>query len=186
VDERVTEAIRRSLFVELRAAVAAGVLDSLSLHLRSLDPEEYAETYIAYYIPGEDGKPVPWAIARFTPDLKTEFFSSSPQSVAPAKSSTKEAGGSSTARVAVGRWKDDGILVDRYTLYRQGPLFYLKLEFTDGSSTTKRVKERSVSRGKRYDLAQKSRWGDYWLLTHSGYLESRDNEGLISTAAPIE
>ena len=186
-DTRVTEDVKRSLFVDLKGAVAAGVLDSLSLHLRSLDPEEYAETYIAYSLPGDDGEPVPWAIARFTPDLKTEFLGLVPQAPAPAKVSAEESGaGSSTQRVVVGRWKDDGILVDRYTLYRQGPLFYLKMEFTDGSSTTRRVEERSVSRGTRYDMVQRSRWGDYWLLTHSGNLESRDNEGLISTAHPIK
>ena len=187
IDVAAAPGIKLSVHVDLDAALSSSVLDSLSVHLRFLDPAEYDEIYVAYYVPDENGEPRPWAIARFTPELATEFLTPSPVASASAKARTKQtkAAGAS-GRVVIGRWLDNGILVERYTIYREGQSLYLKMQFKNGSSTTKRVKERSTSRGRRFDMVEGSRWGDHWVLTAAGYLESRDDEGLISTARPVD
>ena len=86
----------------------------------------------------------------------------------------------------VGRWLNEGPLRYRMTIFHEGGKLYTEQKFTDGGSLKKEMVEKRSPLGRRFDPVEASRAGDHWIIDSRGNLQSRDNEGLITTARKIE
>ena len=90
-------------------------------------------------------------------------------------------------REVIGRWLDEGAHVGcRITIFREQGNLYVEFNYKDGSSDKERVVESPSSLGRRLDPVASSPSGDYWVIDSRGNLQTRDNDGLFSTAQPIE
>ena len=86
----------------------------------------------------------------------------------------------------VGRWLNEGPLRYRMTIFHEGGKLYTEQKFTDGGSLKKEMVEKRSPLGRRFDPVEASRAGDHWIIDSRGNLQSRDNDGLITTARKIE
>ena len=86
----------------------------------------------------------------------------------------------------VGRWLNEGPLRYRMTIFHEGGELYTEQKFTDGGSLKKEMVEKRSPLGRRFDPVEASRAGDHWIIDSRGNLQSRDNDGLITTARKIE
>ena len=88
-------------------------------------------------------------------------------------------------RKIVGKWLNEGPLRYRMTIFHEGGKLYTEQKFTDGGSLKKEMVEKRSPLGRRFDPVEASRAGDHWIIDSRGNLQSRDNDGLITTARKI-
>ena len=100
-------------------------------------------------------------------------------------------------REVIGRWFDEDGLSTlggcRITIFREQGNLYVEFNYKDGRFNPKdgrldkeMVVESPSSLGRRFDSVATSPSGDYWVIDSRGNLQTRDNDGLFSTAQPIE
>lgn len=83
-----------------------------------------------------------------------------------------------------GRWADD-YSSSTLTLYRDSGRLRMRQDFRNGSALEHIVSAKRTSRGRELWPAKGSH-GDYWVVLSDGRLESRDGDGRISVAKPID
>jgi hypothetical protein len=179
LEENTIPGARRSLDVRLSQRVSEGELREIAQRLMERDPNPYDRTFIVYYLPGMEPGAGGWATSHFSPDLEIRILGTTEEQ--------EKALGESAEEIAteerIGLWVgDQPYLPARITLYRkEGETFILRT-YADGSGGSAEVIETQTSSGQRYH--EPGSGGDYVLVTPSGFLEQRDDEGLIATFRP--
>jgi hypothetical protein len=87
----------------------------------------------------------------------------------------------SSKRHVLGRWKDWRRAIDAtWMIYRENRKYWLKREFSDGTSDKKRLHVRHLGVQKTFEEVD-ARYGEFLVVTEVGTLEVHDQEGLIAT-----
>lgn len=85
-------------------------------------------------------------------------------------------------REVIGRWRE-GMPFNCITeIYEEKNKYFLLYKLDNGGLVTKELTKKGKNTFKVID----SRAGDYFVITENNDLESRDNDGLISTAKPVK
>lgn len=171
---------KRSLDILLNQKVSEEVLSAIAHELRSRDARSFQRTFIVYYLPGMEVGAGGWATSHFDPTLKIAI-----QGLTRAEETAVASDRPSPARDVIGQWLDDRPYVgNRITIYRSGGKLLLERKFRDGSSSDETLRERSTSRGRRFEeIGNES--GEYYLINSSGDLQIWDSEGLVATARKV-
>jgi hypothetical protein len=107
-------------------------------------------------------------------------------SIADSTPSASATTGASLPCDTLGRWLDNREnWRNRIALLQCGQDLALHRVFFDGAVVRTAVRERRTAEGRRLQEDEVPVTGDYYLITKSGSLEIRDNDGLIATAVPI-
>lgn len=85
-------------------------------------------------------------------------------------------------REVIGRWREEMPWNCVTEIYKEKNKYYLASKFDEGGLATQELTKYGKNIFKRVD----SRAGDYYVITKDNYLESKDNDGLISTAKPVK
>lgn len=167
---------KRSLNVRISEVLDEATLTTIAKQLQSEKPN-FERTYIEYYLPGMDEDTGAWASTHFDPNLKVRIFGLTVAQL-------KDAANDPTDANLVGRWiaQANGYTI---SINKEGRNLMLIRRYADGSEGRDRMKERSVSRGKRYDFIERSDTGDYFMFLKNGFLAARDDQGLIFMAPPL-
>jgi len=101
--------------------------------------------------------------------------------------SCTESNKSLSAREVIGRWRDDSPQISSTVeLYRQNGRYYLDYRFDkDGSKATQELTSEEGKKGTQ-QFRRLGHPSDYYVITQDNSLESKDNQGIIFTARPIE
>ena len=170
--------VKRSLVVRLDKKVSEGTLRSLALELKSQDSRHYDRIFITYYLPGMAVGAGAWATTHFNPDLDLRILglTSKEEELLVAKPI-------SANRKLLGRWLDESPYSGgSITIFREGEKLYIERNFKDGSIFKAKLVEKKSSSGRRFNMAEGSRFGDHWILDFDGNLQIRDDDGLLAPA----
>lgn len=180
--EDIQPGIKRSLEVRLNKKVSEQTLRTLALKLKSQDSRTYARTFIGYYLPGMEAGAGAWATTHFDPTLDVKILGLTAEEEAELAAQPEPAN-----REVIGRWLDEMPLAgSRLTIFRERGRLFVEQTFKDGNSLKDEIVERKTPQGRRFDLIDASATGDYWIVGSDGALQTRDNDGLISTARRIK
>ncbi len=174
--------IKRMLTVRLSKKVSESTLRAIALELKARDSRDYKRTFIAYYLPGMTVGAGAWATTHFDPDLNVRILGLTLE-----QEERLVAEPSPASVEVIGRWLDESpFLGARITIFREKSKLFIQRNFKDGSVLKQELVERRTQRGRRFDPVQRESAGDHWVLRSNGNLETRDREGLISTAKKID
>lgn len=105
-------------------------------------------------------------------------------SATPSQTTPTEAVKQSEAREVIGKWRDESepaVMNSTIHIYRQAGKYHLQVRFDkDGSTADEELRKETTRKFRRI-----SHPGDYFVITKNGYLESRDRDGLVFSARPI-
>jgi hypothetical protein len=179
IKSEVVPSRKRSLDIRINKIVSENVLKAIALKLKSDDPQTYERTFILYYLPDMVPGSGAWASTNFEPELTVRVLGFK----------NSQATRSSTSRPAnqqvIGSWVDHAPGASSViTIYRQGGELFMDRRFQDGGSVQTKLIEKSSPLGRRFEKADDSESGDYYVLTAAGDLEIRDQTGLFATAKP--
>ena len=174
--------VKLSLDVRLDRRASEQELAAFARQLKDSARGTYERTFIAFYLPGMAPGAGAWATAIFDAGLKVFVFGMTPDQERALTRAPPTTGGD-----IIGVWVSDGILASRITIFRENGVPHVQQQFNyDGSESTKRLLEQETSSGRRYEFAEGSATGDHFVITRSGTLEIRDDEGTISVARPVK
>lgn len=178
IDSDIIPGVKRSIDVRLNEKPSVDALRAIALELKAQDSNNYDRTFITYYLPGMVVGAGGWATTHFTPNLEVKILglTEKEETALVDKAVTDK-------RDVVGHWIDDSAFVgSRITILRKDDKFFIEHKFKDGSGGTSEIVETQSSLGRRFDKVEGSSFGDHWVIDPAGNLQSRDNDGLITTA----
>lgn len=85
-------------------------------------------------------------------------------------------------REVIGRWREEMPFNCITEIYKEKNKYYLLYKLDNGGLVTKELTKKGKNTFKVID----SHAGDYFVITENNDLESRDKDGLISTAKPVK
>ena len=182
IDSSTLPGVKRSLEVRLNKKVSTQTLHAIATKLKSQDSQDYARTFMTYYLPGMPIGAGAWATTHFNPDLEVQILGLT----AKEEDNLVLAQAAPADHQIIGRWIDESPYVgSRITILSgDGKLFGEQI-FKDGSSFKRELVEKQSPLGRRFDRVD-SRTGDHWVITSNGNLQLRDNDGLIRTAKEVK
>ncbi|MBG53096.1 MAG: hypothetical protein CML99_11875 [Rhodobiaceae bacterium] len=166
---------KRSLVVRLAEPIDEATLASIARGLQSEKPN-FAQTYIVYLLPGMVDGAGAWATTHFNPDLKVQILGLSVDAL-------EQINNAPVDPDLIGRWvaHAGGYTI---TIRREGNRLVF-IRTVGEASTREPLRERTTSRGTRYDFVESNDDGAHFILLANGMLEARDDLGLVSIAPPI-
>lgn len=171
---------KRSLDVRLNKKVSEDVLTAIASELRNRDRRQFERTFIVYYLPDMQVGAGGWATTHFDPSLKVVI-----QGLSRDEELALVSGSTASDRHVIGQWLDDRPYVgNRITIYRSGGQLMLERRYRDGSNSEDQLRERSTSRGRRFEEIENES-GEYFLIDTRGDLQAWDADGLITTARKV-
>ncbi len=181
INKNIVPGIKRGLDIRLSKKVSKDVLTSIAMKLKKADSNTYKRTFIGYYLPGMKVGAGYWATTHFNPDLKVRILGLTVEQENALKKQPNPSG------VILGKWMDKRPLVGhKITIFKKDGKLFMQDTHKDGSGGKTELVEKKSSLGRRFEKADGSGGGDYWILDSSGNLQIRDGEGLISTSKKIK
>lgn len=173
--------IKRSVTVRLQGKVPTDVVRRIAERVYAAEIEKFERTYVQFLLPGMVDGAGAWAVAKFDPDLHVEVLG---------VSATDEARLAARAlpphSALAGCWLDESpAIAARIAIYKDGGEWWLERVFTNGTGDKKRVRESQGASGRRYDPLDPSPLGNHYVVDATGWLEIRDEDGLIVRAKPF-
>lgn len=184
VDSDTIPGVKRSLDIRLSKKVSEAILSAIAIELKVRDSRHYARTFMAYYLPEMAVGAGAWATTDFDPELKVRILGLSEEEerklvAEPVPANSK----------VLGRWLDERPYVgSRLTIFRdpKALLIVMEIRFKDGGSLREELIERKSPRGRRFDIANGSRHGEYWVIEATGNLQAFDTDGIVATFRKVE
>lgn len=176
--------VKRSVDVRIQAPIEEEELRRLALAVKSADSRSYPRTFITYYLPDMKIGSGAWATTYFDPDLQVKILGLSKAAYSEVVE-PKQQVGKADGRVIVGQWLDQ-YSSSRVTVFTKGKKTFMARQFGGGGSEmVTEFRRTKTKKGTRLDPLERSSTGDRYLIASDGWLESWDNDGLISRARPI-
>ncbi|MCK4998179.1 MAG: hypothetical protein KAS23_01545 [Anaerohalosphaera sp.] len=181
VDSNIMPGIKRSLDVRLDKKVSEATLKKIAYELKAKDTRRYERTFICYYLPDMQVGAGAWATTHFDPNLEVKILGLTVE-----QENTMRQLPDDASRKVVGVWLDESPYIgSRITIFQQDDKLFMENKYTDGSGGKKEMVEKS-SRGKRtFQITEKNRAGEFYLIDKQGNLQLWDKEGIIWTAKKI-
>jgi len=173
---------KRTVNIRLNRRVSENVLRSIALEVKSQDTREYEYIFILYYLPGMEVGAGAWATTHFDPELEVVFLGASPEELAVITNMPIDP---SREVIGVWFWELPAEYSHRITIYYLNHTPYMEKNFLDGSGSTEELTEKASSRGRRFEVKDRS-YGEYFLLDSQGNLHLGDEEGLFETLQKIK
>ncbi len=182
INSRSSHNIRRSIYVRLKQKTPESDLRSIAYDLKNKADKQYERTFISYYLPGVATKDMAWAVADFNPELEISILGLTIEQEVNLSKESKN-----LSREIIGAWLNEYVICCKITIYKHKGKLYMERKFVDGSLGSEEiVKKNSSLSGKCFEDKKGSAHGDYYRINNQGNLETRDNEGLISTSKKTE
>ncbi len=173
--------IKRSLNIRLSQKTSKQKLRDIALQLKAQDPRNYERTFICYFLPDMTVGAGAWATTHFNPKLEVNILGLTIEEEYQLVTQVE-----STNHQIIGCWIDDAVLGSCIAIYKKSNKLFMEQMFSDGSSLKNEIIERESNQGRRFDKVKHSTSGDHWVILPNGILQTRDNEGLISTARRVQ
>lgn len=171
-----------SFDIRLADKISEQELAAIANHLKAQETASFDRIFILYYLPEMEIGSGAWASTHFNPSLRVKILELPKPDATSAKVvkdiTVRKADAASDQ---IGVWVDERPYVgSTRTLYRDGGQIKLKINFKDGSGTTKTLMESADSRGRKFVDQAGSDFGEYYILSPNGEFSIYDNEGLIT------
>lgn len=170
---------RRSLVVRLTDEIDEPTIIEIGKLLQAEAPR-YRSTYVDFYLPDMVEGAGAWASLHLERGSPPEVLGLGDMSGL--KRAVKNTGSGGDI---IGKWRDDRPYVKSLMVMRgTGESFVLTRTFADGEVMEQRLKERSTSAGRRFDILPEDGegYGEYVILRSDGTLAFYDADGLIFVA----
>ncbi|MCH9020330.1 MAG: peptidoglycan-binding protein [Proteobacteria bacterium] len=181
IDSNEIPRVKLSLDVRLDRRASEQEIASIARELKDNAGGTYERTFIMFYLPGMTPGAGAWATAIFDPGLEVSVLGMTTDQERSLTSAPPTTGGD-----IIGVWIKDRFPASRITIFKKNGVPRIQQKYNDGSESTTRLLEQETSSGWRYDYAEGSATGDHFVITRSGTLEIRDNEGTISVARRVK
>lgn len=171
-------ASRRSVDVRLQERVSETVLATIAESIRDDAGQDFARTFIVYYLPGMEVDAGGWATTHFNPELEITVLGS--------PAGTVITDGTCLTDDMVGRWitPDHPLSVAEYRLYQRDDNLMLETVYRDGSGTGNFDEMTMAGDELRYVTKGGSLYnGVDFLMLSDRAIELWDDEGKWITAA---
>jgi hypothetical protein len=173
---QINPGIKRAIVVRLDRRITEAQLRDLAIRLKAMDSRQYERTFITYYLPHMPIGSGAWATTHFEPSLTVKILGLTIEQFDNLVRMPVPAG-----RKLVGRWINESPSWSFLaTIFEQGGKLFLEQRFDDDGANIKELVEEKHPGGRLFRRAEGSRAGDHYIVTRSGDLEIRDNDGLIS------
>lgn len=170
---------RRSLVVRLSDEIDEPTIIEIGKTLQAEAPR-YRSTYVDFYLPDMVEGAGAWASLHLERGSPPEVLGFGDMSGLKQAAEDTGSGGD-----IIGKWRDDRPYVKSLMVIRgTGDSFVLIRTFADGEVMEQRLKERSTSSGRRFDILPEDGegYGEYVILRSDGALAFHDADGLIFVA----
>jgi hypothetical protein len=143
---------------------------------------KYDKLWISFYLNDTKLDGVAWAIANFTPDLKVEIIGTTEKEENELKKNAENVDGK-----IIGKFYENQYLSATCTVYENNGNTFIKMSFSDGSSSVTEMKTKELPNGTRLEDKEGNPHGEYYVLSKKGELEFYNSENkMFTTAKKIE